>query len=866
MKKFEASNQLTGNVIDNELSALALHEGICINADLSLGVAFKLDCDYTSTSSGSQLAGQHAAMRAAMNVLPAHYDIQVIWRQHHRTTELDAVFAKNPVSDGIVGEIQQEERDLFRQNLTEGRLRFIEVYFVLVRKCTLPRKERFRRSRELRRSEGIGNRITHGLQNIWEMLTNHTLVQQYEEEEYMLAAKELLTFADKFQSTFEEQGWSPTRLNDDGMVQLFYAKWNRGRFDAGINPPRYDPSRNVPLSEYYINSPLTWNEKADPARDIPAGAIEVDGHYHSILSLHTPSKLLKFPFFGDLLLHGGAHNTEVTVTVRRGNRSKRISTLQRNLKMRKGMPDDPVERQQLVELDRELQELGSNREHVWEASVHFDVWDANPERLKRTVLNMIQKMSESECTLVEEKHAAWRYFRDTNPCWTQGTDRFRMLQYSTKQIACLLPLCGHPTNLTEEKPIGVLYETACGTLFNWVLPDEKLFTNPHHFCVGGTGAGKSMLEDQKLIALRLQGAKSIIIDLGKSFENFCKASGGKIIEFRLDSTENRVNPFDLAAGVEPSPEIIRQKSLWLEFLVRDVQTGLSTEDKELIEEAVQATYARHYGKKTVFLRDVRATLIGLAKSRSNVLAGRLQSWCSDVGGSKGNLFDGPTTVNWNAPVIVFDLKHIARDNRDLELGRILFNSIMTTVAGLTMTRTKEPKSLTFDEAGELVKDPTNAKFLDYAYRTLRKNGVIVNAMTQDIDDFVENPELGNMVVGSVENRILMKQNNPSTTVPRLAEVVGLNAAEQAIISSLKTGPGRFSEFLLQQVTSRKRRSFRLTSASTPLRYAFTCNSNSDNVAIEQIMRERSIDRIEAIRIFAKRYPLGVENTPKPQAA
>ena len=865
--KFERSNELTGSLIDRETTALALHEGVVIHADLSLACVFKLECDYTPLMSEGVIDAMHAALRGALNTLPEHFDLQMIWRQHHRAKEFKEMLAKEAQASaeggarGLIAEVQAEARNSFVQNLEAGHLRWIEVYFVLVRRSTITRKELRKRSAAYwarQPAQGAFRKLVRTLTNTY---TDFDTLFEFQSQEYLQAANELQSHSENFRRVFVEQGWDPRKLDDDGVLNLFYARWNRQKYEAGLNAPKYRPDRQVPLSEYYAHSSVSWTSEKDGDRT--AGTITVNDLHHRIVSLHMPGpNLAPMPYFEGILLHGGLNSMEMVLTITRGDRLKRIKDLRVKLKQRKGLPDDPVERQQAIQLDAELEELGTNRENIWRASVHFILWAETHEQLRKDVLQLITEASKKEAVLVEEKHAAWSYWRATQPCWTQDRDRYRMLEFSTRQLVCLLPLCGHPSNITPDKPLGVLYETNCGTMFNWLLPDGKLFTNPHHIIVGDTGSGKSMFEDEKQIAFRRMGAKAIIIDLGQSYKNFCDSTGGVYVDYNLNSKENRINPFYLPQTAELTPELARSRTLWLEQLVRERGQALGNDDIELLEEAVQSTYARLHAKREILLRDVRDSLQGNPKPRAAVMAGRLGSWCSDGGGSKGNLFDGPTQINLNAPVVVFDLKHVARDNKDPDLVRIIFNSIMALVASMTAVRTKEPKILSFDEAGEIVKDETNARFLEYCYRTLRKNGVVVAAMTQDIDDFVTvNPDLANIIVGSVENRIIMKQNN-AAKVRRIGEVLGCNPAELAVIADLRTGPGKFAEFMLMQSTARKRRSFRLTSASTPLRYAMTCNSNTDLFEMEQGMKKRGLSRAEVIREFAKQYPLGVDNTPK----
>ena len=115
----------------------------------------------------------------------------------------------------------------------------------------------------------------------------------------------------------------------------------------------------------------------------------------------------------------------------------------------------------------------------------------------------------------------------------------------------------------------MLYQTASRSVFNWIVPDEGLFTNPHHLIIGGTGSGKSVLEDENLLAMRRRNAKVIIVDLGGSYRNFCHAIGGVYVDYDIKSRANRINPLWLPPGTTPDPEILRSRALWLEGLVAE---------------------------------------------------------------------------------------------------------------------------------------------------------------------------------------------------------------------------------------------------------------------------------------------------------
>jgi type IV secretory pathway VirB4 component len=439
------------------------------------------------------------------------------------------------------------------------------------------------------------------------------------------------------------------------------------------------------------------------------------------------------------------------------------------------------------------------------------------------------------------------------PFWTQDKDRYRLLDYSTRQLVRLLPLFGQPTNLPPDKAIGVLFQTATRSVFNWIVPDEQLFANPHHLIIGGTGSGKSVLEDEILIAMRRRRAKVIIVDLGGSFGNFCEASGGVYVDYNIKSRANRLNPLWLPPGIPPDPEVVRSRALWLESLVTERGRRLSGDDLVVLEGALRRAWFRDL-QQPVFLRHVRAAL--LADERGAALAHRLSLWCDD--GSFANLFDGPSQVDLSAPVVVFDLKRVMNDLRDPDLARVIFNSIVSAVSSLSLEMSRDPKFLTFDEAGIMLKDEATAEFMEYCFRTLRKAGVAVCAISQGLEDFLVNLKARNAFVGAADNLFVLKQDNYDKA-RLIAQEKSLSPPELRHIQSVNTVPGSHAEFLLIQKTPHGQRTLHLVSGSSPLKYAFTCNSKEDRLEMQDAI-QAGLSRPDAVRKFAREHPRGVLST------
>jgi type IV secretory pathway VirB4 component len=189
---------------------------------------------------------------------------------------------------------------------------------------------------------------------------------------------------------------------------------------------------------------------------------------------------------------------------------------------------------------------------------------------------------------------------------------------------------------------------------------------------------------------------------------------------------------------------------------------------------------------------------------------------------------------------------------------VIFNSVVGAVSSLALAPSREPKFLTFDEAGIMLKDEATAEFMEYCFRTLRKTGVAVCAISQGLEDFLVNGRARSAFVGAADNLFVLKQDN-ADKARVIAREKNLSARELLYIQSVNTTPGSHAEFLLVQKTPHGQRTLHLVSGSTPLKYAFTCNSREDRLALRDYAAA-GLSRPDAVRRFAREHPRGLRSS------
>ncbi len=843
--KYKNTNSLDGCVINDDISIYSIDKGIVTNKDWSIGCGLKLDAPYSPCLAADFIESIFTKLNGFLNSIPINYDIQINWTQNSRTKEFVKTLSELNFSSGILGAVQREHQNNIVALFNEGELRWIDVYFIIVRKPT--ENELINRNESRFLSLNIAAYI-------YNYFTDYKSTFSYKKHQYKAAVTEILSVQEQLYALFTSLGFNPQKLNNSNINNILYQRWNPRQFNVG-NLPRDLADGTLLISESILQSTFTW----DPTgKIIKEGIAMLDGWYHIILTMHEPPEEAHGFIFDELMLIDGIKNCEIIVNAEHGNKEERIKRLRNILNQRLNhfkTSGDPAERAATHQIELELENLGGNSESIWRAATYIHVWSDSIENVQAEA-NKIQTLARSrDIILIQEISALWPYWKAIQPFWTQDKDRYRLLDYSSNQLLRLLPLFGQPTNIYKNKNIGILYQTASRSVFNWLIPDETLFTNPHYLIVGGTGSGKSALAVENLIAFQRRPTQIVIIDLGGSFASFCNSCDGIYIDYNIKSKSNRINPLWLPAGITLDSEILRTNTLWLESLISEQGKRLSQDDIISLEEALKKAYLRDLNEP-IYLRTVKTVLQNDPSTQH--LARYLSPWCED--GTFSNLFDGPTIIDLSAPVVVFDLKRVMHDQRDPELTRIIFNSIVNTVVSLSLTLSKTSKYLVYDEAGILLKDESTARFMEYCFRTLRKTGVSVSAISQGMEDFTNSTDTRNGFIGAADNLFILRQEN-TDKIRIIAEEKKLSEREIAVIESLTTVPGKYAEFALIQQTPSGSRTLHLLSASTPLKYAFTANSPEDRKRIFEF-QQSGMTKNQALLEFSKEYPNGILSANK----
>jgi conjugal transfer ATP-binding protein TraC len=413
-----------------------------------------------------------------------------------------------------------------------------------------------------------------------------------------------------------------------------------------------------------------------------------------------------------------------------------------------------------------------------------------------------------------------------------SNDRFvkRERRWPTDNFSDALPVFGDWCG--TARPV-FLYFSRRGAPIAFDLFDNEA---PHAVISGATGAGKSVLVNDMIAqALRLD-PMIFIIDKGGSYERICELFGGQYFTVDLDHPV-AVNPF---AG-----ELTREKQALLTTLIVAMATGnderehLDTENVGVIEEALVKLYQRVKGRE-IQLSDLTEVLVKDYGERGKGLRQRLFAFTRE--GQFGMFFDRPNELKAHATFNIFDLKRL--DGYPELQASFLLVTMNFIISSIQSTDPGRPKYLFIDEAWALLKNEASARYVAEAFRTYRKLGCAVVAVSQAVSDFLAVPG-GKTILQNAATKILLRQERE--TVSTLKEELKLSPEEVQLVSSVATVPGVRSEFYLRTSWGSGVGILYLS----PIMYWVTTTDFRDIERYRRKLAEFSGNQIETIKALAR---------------
>jgi len=322
------------------------------------------------------------------------------------------------------------------------------------------------------------------------------------------------------------------------------------------------------------------------------------------------------------------------------------------------------------------------------------------------------------------------------------------------------------------------------------------------FVVGMTGSGKSVFLQYISLMYYLAGYKIRIIDIGGSYERFCKNFDGEYISVSL-SQPMCVNPFSNIKDENMLKE-------YMEFLINLLLLMGGSKDKRTfdqqvkllksyLEDALKIAFLRSKQKEKIFNIDlVVETLEEINEGDKRVIdfIKALKPFTSE--GRYGEFFNGVSEVDLSKQIVVIDNTHIEKEP---DLMEVLLMVFTFHVSKEVYESGGDAKLICIiDEAHKFLRNPKIEIFVDQAYRRFRKDGASIIMGTQGFNDFMGKGALSDAGRAAVENsfwQMFLMQTSASKNALKNEKTIALTDWEEELMDETKTVKGHYSEVFIK---------------------------------------------------------------------
>ncbi len=398
------------------------------------------------------------------------------------------------------------------------------------------------------------------------------------------------------------------------------------------------------------------------------------------------------------------------------------------------------------------------------------------------------------------------------------------------QACCFLNL---ETNYRSSlSPFGLrLSERISGIPVHVDISDEPMrqgiITNRNKIVIGGSGTGKSFLDNHIVHAYCIQHAHIVIVDVGHSYQSVCELLDGYYLTYK-DEDPIRVNPFHIVSGGMPDTEKKESiKTLLVVLWKRDNET-FSRSEYVALSNALQGYY-----EKQIALRSFNSFYEYVRDEFVLVLAGdKVREQDFDVAGFlyvlrpfyKGGEFDYLLNATENLDLlnqrfIVFELDNI-KDHA------ILLPVVTLVIMELFIAKMRKLKGIrkmiVIEEAWKAIAKSGMAEYIKYLFKTARKYFGEAVVVTQEIEDILSSDIIKQAIINNADCKILLDQAKYQNRFDEIQQLLGLTEKEKALVLSMNRAndPARRYKEVFISLGNRLARVYRLE-VSPEEHYAYT---------------------------------------------
>lgn len=443
-------------------------------------------------------------------------------------------------------------------------------------------------------------------------------------------------------------------------------------------------------------------------------------------------------------------------------------------------------------LDQFSKVLDTNDDHYFNSTMMVLIIASDMEELARIEEKL---MNAASLKSLKIKSCFGKQREGLNSVLPLGIQEFkRVVNLSSSCLAMLMPY-----KTQELNDIGGIYYGVNQLSQNVIFADKKKLKNHNGLILGQSGSGKSVFAKSEIICTytNYEDDQILIVAPQLEYNGLADETDGTVISF--DSTkEAYVNPMDVDfEGVDYGRlrEIISDKADFiLSLLSSCLKRDMLPEEQGIVDSVIEKVYSENYAMRkrlngiseeeseysvpgymrsdsvvitaetnmsneeqvraySPTLQDVYQGLLDEGSNLAIHLAAAMEIF---VNGSL-NLFNHRTNVDLSNRFIVFDLSGL-KDN--LRITAMLI--MMETVRNKIKENAKEGRwtHLYIDEFHELLAVEQVASFVLKLWKEIRKMSGILNGITQNMSDLLNNDNGGKLqaILSNTEYFALLSQS------------------------------------------------------------------------------------------------------------
>ena len=432
------------------------------------------------------------------------------------------------------------------------------------------------------------------------------------------------------------------------------------------------------------------------------------------------------------------------------------------------------------EAQKLLEDLQNHDEKMFMVTILIVHMASSRQKLENLVYSADGITNTQNCDLIRLDYQQEQGFLSALPIGINQVEIQRGL--TTSGTAIFLPF-----RACEVFQKGGVYYGLNATTGRMILADRKKLKCPNGVVLGTPGSGKSFSCKREAADVYLHTDDDLLfLDPEHEYLSLCQQLSGQIIRLAPDSGDY-INPLDVDLSVDTGENPLLMKADFImsfcELILSASQGGLKPIEKSVIDRCIPKVY-REYLKKPrpermPVLGDLYQCLRSQEEGQAQELATALELY---VSGSLSYL-NHQTNVNINNRVVCYDISALGQNLKKPGMLTVQNNIWQRTTINRYAGKTTR---IYLDEFHLLLKEPQTAAYTAEIYKRFRKWNGIPTALTQNVKDLLDSPEIENILENS---DFILMLNQAASDRNILAQRLGISPQELTHITNSGAGEG-----------------------------------------------------------------------------